>query len=86
MQLLPPSPLKTPESENNEPCHHPGNSIWPGNSTRGKRKGWGHTVSAPAQTGRSGKFGAKENKFKVTLELASPQRSLVHPQTNLFVD
>lgn len=41
MQLLPPSPLKTPESENNEPCHHPGNSIWPGNSTRGKRKGWG---------------------------------------------
>lgn len=86
MQLLPSSPLKAPESENNEPCHHPGNSIWPGNSTRGKRKGWGPTVSAPAQTGRSRRFGAKENKFKVTLELASPQLSLGHLQMNLSVD
>lgn len=54
------------------PCSCPGNSTLFGNSTRERRKGWGPTTSVPAQTGSSFKFGAKENKFKVILEISIP--------------
>lgn len=66
------SPLNSRQQEQCRPCPHSGNSILSGNSTRGRRKGWGPRISVPAQTGSSSKFGAKENKFRGILEISSP--------------
>lgn len=50
-----------------EPCPHPGNSILPGNSTRGKRKGWAYSFSACSDR-KEQKVWGQGKQGQVTLE------------------